>query len=663
VLLRRVLAPLRVQTFLILGFLSGFTTPSSAGDFQLISPDELSMTSEPLAPGAPAIILYREVERDDSGLSAHENNYVRIKILKEEGRKYADIEIPFFKGSGNNIVKINARTIQPNGSIVNFDGKVFEKSIVKAKGLKYMAKTFTLPAIQVGSVIEYYYTIDLSEHYIFDSHWILNDDLFTKSARFSLKPYTTPYAHVAVRWVWQGLPPGTEPPKEGPDHIIRLQVNNMAAFTTEDYMPPENEVKARVDFIYSDEFEKDAETFWKKKGKQYNDTVESFVNKKKAMEQALSQIVSPGDTPEVKLQKIYARVQQIRNTSYEIRRTEQEEKRANEKEASNVEDVWKRGYGDATQLNRLFLALTRAAGFEAYAVKASDRSNYFFSPNTMDEHQLDTNVVLVKVNSKDMYFDPGAVFTPFALLEWSETGVQGLRLDKDGGSWVRTVLPFPSESRIERKADLTLSETGDLEGKLTITFTGLEAMDRRLDERNEDEADRKKYLEDQAHEYIPAGCDIDLTNKPDWTSSSPTLIAEYDLKIPGWVSGSGKRAMLPIGLFTATERHLFDHTNRVQPIYFRFPSEKVDDVKITLPVGWEVSSMPASKDQAGGKIIFYASKVESDKGSVHLSRKLSMDVLLLDAKSYPALRDFFQIVRTSDEAQVVLQPIGASAKK
>ena len=662
-LLRRVLAPLRVQTFLILGFLSGFTTPSSAGDFQLISPDELSMTSEPLAPGAPAIILYREVERDDSGLSAHENNYVRIKILKEEGRKYADIEIPFFKGSGNNIVKINARTIQPNGSIVNFDGKVFEKSIVKAKGLKYMAKTFTLPAIQVGSVIEYYYTIDLSEHYIFDSHWILNDDLFTKSARFSLKPYTTPYAHVAVRWVWQGLPPGTEPPKEGPDHIIRLQVNNMAAFTTEDYMPPENEVKARVDFIYSDEFEKDAETFWKKKGKQYNDTVESFVNKKKAMEQALSQIVSPGDTPEVKLQKIYARVQQIRNTSYEIRRTEQEEKRANEKEASNVEDVWKRGYGDATQLNRLFLALTRAAGFEAYAVKASDRSNYFFSPNTMDEHQLDTNVVLVKVNSKDMYFDPGAVFTPFALLEWSETGVQGLRLDKDGGSWVRTVLPFPSESRIERKADLTLSETGDLEGKLTITFTGLEAMDRRLDERNEDEADRKKYLEDQAHEYIPAGCDIDLTNKPDWTSSSPTLIAEYDLKIPGWVSGSGKRAMLPIGLFTATERHLFDHTNRVQPIYFRFPSEKVDDVKITLPVGWEVSSMPASKDQAGGKIIFYASKVESDKGSVHLSRKLSMDVLLLDAKSYPALRDFFQIVRTSDEAQVVLQPIGASAKK
>jgi hypothetical protein len=66
--------------------------------FQPISPEELKMTSEPLAPGAPAIILYREVDRDDSGRgTVHENNYYRIKILTEEGRKYGNIEIPFLK--------------------------------------------------------------------------------------------------------------------------------------------------------------------------------------------------------------------------------------------------------------------------------------------------------------------------------------------------------------------------------------------------------------------------------------------------------------------------------------------------------------------------------------------------------------------------------------
>jgi hypothetical protein len=181
-----------------------------------------------------------------------------------------------------------------------------------------------------------------------------------------------------------------------------------------------------------------------------------------------------------------------------------------------VEDLWKRGYGDATELTWLFLGLARAAGLEAYGVMASNRSRYFFHQNSMDARKLGWNVVLVKVNGKDIYCDPGVAFTPFGLLEWPETGVQGLRLDKDGGTWIETILPESSASRIERHANLTLSAaTGGLEGKLTITFTGLEGMRRRLEERNEDEADRKKFLEDEAKEYIPVASDVELKNKPD----------------------------------------------------------------------------------------------------------------------------------------------------
>jgi hypothetical protein len=395
-------------------------------------------------------------------------------------------------------------------------------------------------------------------------------------------------------------------------------------------------------------------------GKRLNDAVEGFVGKRKAMEQAVAQIVSPGDTPEVKLKKIYDRVQQIRNTSYEVRKTEQEQKRDKEKDAGNVEDVWKRGYGDGVQLTWLYLGLVRAAGFEAYGVMASDRRNYFFQPNMMDPRKLSANVVLVKLNGKDIYCDPGAKFTPFALLDWSETAVPGLRLDKEGGTWVKTMLPEASDSRIERSANLTLSETGDLEGTLTITFTGLEAKQRRVEERNEDETDRKKYLEDEAKEYIPVGSDVDLTNKPDWTTSSAPLVAEYTLKIPGWVSGAGRRALFPVGIFSASERGVFDHANRVHPIYFEFPSQKLDDITIALPLGWQVNTLPPPQN-ADGKVVLYTMKTENDKNGLHLKRKLSVDVLLVDTKYYPALRNFFQAVRTGDEQQVVLQPIGTNA--
>ncbi len=146
-------------------------------------------------------------------------------------------------------------------------------------------------------------------------------------------------------------------------------------------MPPEDELKARVDFNYEELlFQRDAAEYWKTVGKERNGQLESFVGRRKAMEDAVSQIVSPNDPQEVKLRKIYDRVQHLRNTSYELRKTEQEEKREKEKTAENVEDVWKRGYGNGVQLTWLYLGLVRAAGFEAYGCWVSDRREYFFTP-------------------------------------------------------------------------------------------------------------------------------------------------------------------------------------------------------------------------------------------------------------------------------------------
>jgi hypothetical protein len=120
----------------------------AADGFQPVSSEELKMTSEPLAPGAPAIILYRQVDRKDLGRANTEYNYVRIKILTEEGRKYANIEIPYLRQQAT-ISNIRARTIHPDGTIVNFDGKSYDQMISKSKTLKVLAKTFTMPDVQV----------------------------------------------------------------------------------------------------------------------------------------------------------------------------------------------------------------------------------------------------------------------------------------------------------------------------------------------------------------------------------------------------------------------------------------------------------------------------------------------------------------------------------
>ena len=45
------------------------------------------------------------------------------------------------------------------------------------------------------------------------------------------------------------------------------------------------------------------------------------------MEQAVAETVLAGDAPMVKLRKIYSRMQQIRNLSFEVSKTEPEQKR------------------------------------------------------------------------------------------------------------------------------------------------------------------------------------------------------------------------------------------------------------------------------------------------------------------------------------------------
>jgi hypothetical protein len=640
------------QRLMILGLVAIWMleVPAARGEsWPPVSPDELKMTSDPKAPGAPAIYLYRQVDRDDT--NGHEIDFARIKILTEEGRKYADVEIPFVKEQVQ-VHGIKARTMQQDGTTADFNGKVYEKTVVKAKGLKVLAKTFTLPDVRVGTIIEYSYSVDFNQGYVYDSRWILSEELFTKKAKFSLKPSPD----FALRWSWPiGLPVGTQPPaKQGSD--IRLETQDVPAFQVEDFMPPEDTLKFRVDFVYSEgSAETDQTKFWKQQGKKWYGSFDSFVNKRKAMEQAVAQIVSSSDAPEVKLQKIYDRVLQVRNTSFERERTTQEAKRDNQKDTNSVEDVWKHGYGSARAVNWLFIALARAAGIDANSVYISARSTYFFDPRAMNPYQLNADVVLVKLSGKDIYVDPGAKFAPVGLLPWYETNVQGLLLDKDGGQWVVTTLPESSSAKIERKADLMLSDDGTLEGKLTITFGGLEALELRTDERDEDDAGRKTVLENLVKEAIPVGVDVELTNKPDWVRPSPTLVAEYHLKVPGWVSGAGRRALFPMGLFGSSEKHVFEHADRVHALYFRHPYLKSDDISITLPLGWRVSSVPAPITR-DAKAAVYTVESADVQGSLHVSRSLRVELLFLDKDKYGALRQFFQLVRTGDEQQVVLQP-------
>jgi hypothetical protein len=640
------------------GLLLAFWVCMAQADWLPISPEELAMKSEPLAPRAPAIFLYRQVDRDDAVSSVRVYN--RIKILTEEGRDYANVKIPYDKYR-QTVRGIEARTIRPDGTIVEFTGKPYDQVLAKGQKQNISAKLFTLSDVQVGSIIEYRYSLSLDERYVFDSNWELNDVLFTKQAKFSLVPND----NFSVAWMWPlGLPPGTSPP-ENKYGKIRMETSNVPAFVEEEYMPPEAAVKMRVDFIYIELggiAEKDPVKFWTKYGKKLYDKIDDFIDYKSELQKTVATIVKPDDTPDAKARKLYAWVQKLRNLSFERRKTDEENKREDLDHNRNVKDLLKHGYGAADEMNWLYIALARAAGLQADPVQVAPRDSYFFNPTLMNSNQLTTYVVQLNIDGTTLFVDPGTAFAPYGLLPWAETMVKGLRLDAKGGSWVLTTAPNPAQARVDRNATLDLDKNGMLTGKLRVTFYGLPALSLRINNRFDDATEHKETLEHMVKSYVPVGIDVTLVNTPDWSSSAMSMIADFDLKVSGWMQGAGSRGLFQAALFGAEIKHDFDHAARQHPIYFEYSYEFNDDVVVNLPPGWRVGTLPPPQI-LDLKNLVYNMWAEEQGGGLHIHRKLMQGFVILDKKFYPDLRDFFQQARDGDEQQLVLLPAASTEKK
>jgi hypothetical protein len=188
-----------------------------------------------------------------------------------------------------------------------------------------------------------------------------------------------------------------------------------------------------------------------------------------------------------------------------------------------------------------------------------------------------------------------------------------------------------------------------------MTFTGLDAMYQRSQALNEDDVARKQHLEELVKGQIPVVTDVELTKGPDWKSVETPLQAEFSLKIPNWASSTGRRLLLPLGIFSKYEKTMFVRAERIHPIYFTYPYSELDDVTIELPSTWQALSAPQAQKQQGNGVAF-SMTVDASKGLLRIRRELNIDIFLLEQSEYPGLRKFFQSVRSGDEQQIVLQP-------
>ena len=644
----------------------------AAEEWQPIAPEDLALKDNPKDPGADAMILYRESivsAKDLHRVGDSVEEYVRIKIFTAAGKDKANVEIPYFSGdsdqqdmegnSGNGwqILGVRGRTIHSDGSIVKFDGKVLDKMVQRIGGYKIRAATFSLPDVQPGSIIEYKYKKQGEPYWLHGQEWTVSDALYTREAHFTFIPFAD-YSGYIPYYRLYALSADAKPKCDvGVDHECVMVAHDIAAVIDEELMPPKRAIEARVEWYYQETGVPSSETpehFWSRKAKKWNGDMDHFVDKKKALDQELSQIVAPGDTADAKLRKIYARVQKIRNLDLEESKTAKEEKAENVKKVANAEDILSKGYGSNRDINFLFVGLVRAAGFEADEVFAAPRSVEIFIPQREDDGQLKTDLVWVRADSKEYYLDPSARFYPFGLLPWSETATSGIRISKNGGEVVQTPMPVSTDSVLTRHADLTMDAEGAIAGTLQIDFAGVQGAQERTRGSRQDETARKKKLENEIKNWLPADATFELTKISNWDNTSEPLRVEGTVKLPSLGSAAAHRILMPADLFPAEYSKAFVPEKRINAVYFPFPYEEVDDLKFHAPAGFKTEAVPDAKkiDVGAAKYNLTATQQEN---TVEINRHLVFNAVVFSKDAYPALRQFFSVVKSCDGAQIVFQ--------
>ncbi|MEP6786837.1 MAG: DUF3857 domain-containing protein [Acidobacteriota bacterium] len=653
-------------------FILGISVFAQDKDWRPVTPDELSGKKPLVEPDADAEATFWEVRIDDS---SDENlslrHYVRVKIFTERGReKYSKFDVPFSKGI--KIKDIAARVIRPDNSIVEIKKEdIFEREIIKADGLKVKAKSFAVPNIEPGVIIEYKYREEISDAGAKGMRLLFQRDIPVQKMAYYYKPYN-------------GNPPRYQPYNFTDTQFVKdkggywlASRTDVPAMKDEPKMPPEDSVRAWMlltgasistvnadafSIVYTVKVPGVPSLYWGAVGTENAPITKLMIKGSSEIKKAAADITAGAATPEEKLKKIYEYCQsQITNTTYDPTITD--DQRAKLPATSSFGDVMKRKSTNYLWVNLLFGALASANGFDSRIAFINDRSKMFFDPklpNMTNDSLLHPGAVAVKVENGWKFFDPGVKFLPYGMLTWNEEDTWALLVGEKQYQWEKTPFTGYESSVTKRDGKFTLLEDGTLEGDVTMELKGQPALSYRME--NYDEALSK--LEDDLSQEVKhriSVAEVSKVSVENLLDPSKPLVQKFKVRVPNYAQKTGKRLFLQPSFFEYGKSPLFSSATRQYDMFFRYPWSELDNIEIKLPAGYDLDNAeapsPVSDPQNIGSLVMQIAMDNADNTLV-VDRKFHFGGggnVLFGSGAYKPVKSLFDLFSKTDAHTITLK--------
>lgn len=629
----------------ILAVTSLVFAPLHGAGWPALIPEERAATKSLIEPDASVEVLAREQSVDASDDGVRVNFYFRLKAFTKAGaEKLSKIEIPYDKANGS-VTDLEARTIKPDGTIVELkSNEVYDREYVRVGSVRGRVKSFAPPSVVPGAIVEYRYRT-YQRGWAFFTPFLFQTDAPARSVLFRYKPMRL---GLVMQVIFLNYPTKVlKPTRSG---FFEFALTNIGSRKEEVLQPPQIQLWPSVLIYYVSEVAKKPDDYWKNLSEQQQELTRTQAKVTKAITAAARQIVAAGDSDDEKLRKLhdYCRSKIINFLREGSGLTKAQVGKLSVNESAHA--TLKSGVGTSRDVNVLFVALAKAAGFDARLALANDRSTFVFYPSLPVPFAFVLPVAAVRRGDGWQYYDPGATYLPAGVLDW-RNGDTSILIANEKAALIQPAASAPVErSRRRQQATLTVSADGSLEGDVTLDCTGYyEAAEKSaLDAATSAEIEKHLLAELEPH---LKGVEISAIKVENAAKPVDPLKVSYHVRVPGFAESTGSRLFVQPSVFRRAGKALFEAPTRENHIVFPHSIHELDEVTLVLPEGAELEAGSAPQDMDLGRVGGYTVEITWHKGrrAINLRREFQLKVVGFPRESYDKVKRLFEVIQESDD--------------
>lgn len=646
--------PLRLLTFILLATGVSASAASKWPEFDRAA--EFALTTPQIDPSADAEILLFEKVIDDSSMEETvTEHFYRIHIYTERGvDRLTKIELSHDRNT--NLYGIEARTLHPDGTVTELGRKdIFNREVLRSGSTRTTVKSFAPPALSPGVVVEYRYEERKSAKT--GLHLLpFQPDYPARLVRYRFRPLNLPV--IMPGFTLRSLSfngPGAKLQADS-QGFYPFEAKNVRTFKAEPMQPRMIQSVMAVVLYYSLDAPRTPAAYWKAESAKLHARMADTTRVTGAVKKALAGIIAPGDPETEKLRKIHdfcrSRIVNRNRDNSGLTAAQRKKLPVN----TGATDTLKHGSGSSSNITTLFVALARAAGFDARLALANDRNIVLYTPSLLEPFIFNNLVAAVSVGGKWSYYDPGAGYLPAGLIDWKFCGTSALIADPKRGLIEQVESADATASQRRHEASLTLDETGALEGDVTVTYTGYFEAARKnsLDAATAEE--RKKLVTDEVQKTLKLA-EVSAVQIDNAADPLAPLQVRYHLRVPDYAERTGSRLFVQPAVFRKGLPPLFQAATRTTPVLFDHHYAESDDVTITFPEGFDLEAGNAPDDLPLGQVGEYQVSITLAKTSRQLrhQRKFALHANTIPAPYYAALKQAFDGLSARDNHVLTLK--------